>query len=478
MKLSELLNGVSTENEYEDAEITSVTDDTRKVTVGCVFVCIKGDKFDGHDAAADMILNGARAIICEHSVGVQNEIIVKNTRSAYSFICANYFGNPSKKFKLIGLTGTNGKTSSTYLIKSILEEAGKKVGLIGTMQNMIGDTVYKTSFTTPDAYQLQSLFKDMEREKCDCCVMEVSSQALAQGRVDGLHFDIAVFTNLTQDHLDYHGNMENYREAKKILFRNCDTAIINKDDENAFYMTQGLPCRTVTYSAKDNSADFVAKNIILHSYGITYDLLGDGIVSRVKCPIPGTFTVYNSLAAAAVAIEYGVPFEEVVNDFRSVKGVKGRIEVVPTDTDYTVIIDYAHSPDGLKNILTSVREFAEGRVITVFGCGGDRDKSKRPKMADIAASLSDFVVVTSDNPRTEKPEAIVKDVVVGLKSHTVPHKVIVNRTEAIRFALGEAKKDDIIILAGKGHETYQIIGTVKNHYDEREIVAGILAGEI
>jgi UDP-N-acetylmuramoyl-L-alanyl-D-glutamate--2,6-diaminopimelate ligase len=393
-------------------------------------------------------------------------------------MCANFFGNPASKIKLIGLTGTNGKTSSTYLIKSILENTGKKVGLIGTMQNMVGQEIYPTSYTTPDAYEIQSLFRKMADAGCEYCVMEVSSQALAQGRTYGLEFEIAVFTNLTQDHLDFHSTMGNYREAKKILFRSAHTAVVNKDDPNSVYMTEGLGCRTVTYSAKDNSADFVAKNIVLHSDGITYELLGDGVLGRIKCSIPGTFTVYNTLAAAAVAITLGVPFEETVSAFKTVKGIKGRIEVVPTDTDYTVIIDYAHSPDGLKNILTSVKEFAKKRVIIVFGCGGDRDKSKRPQMADVAASLADFMVITSDNPRTEKPEEIINDIKAGLKGHNTPHKIIVNRTEAIRFALAEAEKDDIIILAGKGHETYQIIGTVKNHYDEREIVASILSGEI
>ena len=313
---------------------------------------------------------------------------------------------------------------------------------------------------------------------CRYCVMEVSSQALAQGRVDGLHFDIAVFTNLTQDHLDFHGTMENYAAAKRILFTRCDTAVINKDDAAAQSMVEGLPCKVVTYSAKDTSADFTAKNIVLGARGITYELLGDGVIARLKCPVPGSFTVYNTLSAAAVAVTAGLDFKTVISAFASVKGVKGRIEVVPTDTDYTVMIDYAHSPDGIKNILSSVKEFAEGRVIIVFGCGGDRDNSKRPKMADAAASLADFVVLTSDNPRTEDPEKIIADAKEGLKGHKVPSKIITDRTEAIRFAMGEAKAGDVIVLAGKGHETYQIIGTEKRHYDEREIVKGILAGDI
>ncbi len=478
MKLSDLLVGVGAKADYRNVAVMDITDDTRKIKKGSVFVCIKGANFDGHSVARQMLEQGAAAVVCEHSLGLKEEVVVDNTRSAYAIMCANYFGNPARQLKLIGLTGTNGKTSSTYFIKSLFELFEIKVGLIGTMQNMIGDEVFPARYTTPTAYELQELFRKMADAGCAYCVMEVSSQALAQGRVDGLHFDIAVFTNLTQDHLDFHGTMENYAAAKKLLLQRCDTAIINKDDPHAAYMAEGLQCRIVTYSAKDNSADFVAKNIQLTARGITYELLGDAVIARLKCPIPGSFTVYNSLCAAATAITAGLDFKKTISAFSSLKGVKGRIEVVPTDTDYTVIIDYAHSPDGIINILRSVKEFADGRVIIVFGCGGDRDAGKRPKMADAAASLADFVVLTSDNPRTEDPEKIVADAAVGLKGHKVERKIIVDRTQAIRFALEEAKAGDVIVLAGKGHETYQIIGTEKRHYDEREIVKGILAGEI
>ena len=479
MKLSELLTGVEVKAKYKNVKITDVTDDTRKVKKGSVFVCIKGANFDGHSAAAEMLKLGAAAVICEHSLGLKREVVVENTRSAYAIMCANFFGNPAAELKLIGLTGTNGKTSSTYFIKSLLEMFNIKTGLIGTMQNMIGKDIYPAQFTTPTAYELQKLFRQMADEGCKYCVMEVSSQALAQGRVDGLHFDIAVFTNLTQDHLDFHGSMENYAAAKKILFRRCNTAIVNADDAAASYMTEGCTCKVITYSAKNNDADFVAKNIVLDARGIMYELLGNGVIARLKCPVPGSFTVYNTLCAAAVAVSLGLDFRTVITAFNSMKGVKGRIEVVPTETDYTVIIDYAHSPDGIRNILTSVKEFAKGKVIIVFGCGGDRDNSKRPKMADAAASLADFVVLTSDNPRTEDPEKIIEEAALGLQGHNTPHKIIVDRTQAIRFAMTEqAKAGDVIILAGKGHETYQIIGTEKRHYDEREIVKGILSGEI
>ena len=478
MKLSELLTGINVTGKYKNVRISDVTDDTNKVKKGSVFVCIKGNSFDGHEFAAEMFKKGAAAVVCERPLGLKKEVVVENTRSAYSIMCANFFGNPSKELELIGLTGTNGKTSSTYFIKSLFELFGIKMGLIGTMQNMVGKEVYPAKYTTPTSYELQELFRKMVDSGCKYCVMEVSSQGLAQGRVDGLHFKYAVFTNLTQDHLDFHGSMENYAAAKKILFSRCDTAIINKDDPASEYMVKDLPCKVVTYSAKDNGADFVAKNITLGARGITYELLGDGVIARLKCPVPGSFTVYNTLSSAALAVSAGLDFKTVISAFSSVKGIKGRIEVVPTDTDYTVIIDYAHSPDGIKNILSSVKEFAEGRVIIVFGCGGDRDATKRPLMADAAASLADFVVLTSDNPRTEDPEAIIKDAAEGLKKHKTAKKIITDRTEAIRFAMNEAKSGDVIVLAGKGHETYQIIGTEKRHYDEREIVKGILSGEI
>ena len=478
MKLSELLKGVKVISDYTDVEVSDLTDNTQKLETGMAFVCIKGARFDGHEAAKAMLEKGAVCIICEHSLGLKEEVVVENTREAYAKMCANFFGNPAKKLKLIGLTGTNGKTSSTYFIKSLFELFGIKMGLIGTVQNMIGSEICAAQYTTPLAYDLQKLFYDMVQANCEYCVMEVSSQALAQGRVDGLHFSTAIFTNLTQDHLDFHGTMENYAAAKKMLLQNCDTAIINLDDPHAAYMMEGLKCNIITYSAKENNADFVAKNIVLSARGIAYELLGDSVIARLKCPVPGSFTVYNTLCAAATAISKGLDFRKVVSAFSSVKGVKGRIEVVPTDTDYTVIIDYAHSPDGIINILRSVKEFAEGRVIIVFGCGGDRDATKRPKMAAAAASLADFVVLTSDNPRTEDSEKIVADAAVGLEGYDVEKKIIVNRTEAIAFAMHEAKAGDVIVLAGKGHETYQIIGTKKNHYDEREIVQGILAGEI
>lgn len=474
MKLSQILKGIDVISSCADTEITDITQDSRNVGEGHLFVCIKGNTFDGHSVAREMLEKGAAAVVCEKDLGLENQVVVNDTRAAYSAMCANFFGNPAESLRLIGVTGTNGKTTTTFLVKQILENAGKKVGLIGTVQNMVCSEIYPAKYTTPDAYELQKLFSLMVKAGCEFCVMEVSSQALAQGRVSGLTFEIGAFTNLTQDHLDYHKTWENYFNSKRILFENCKTAVTNADDKYGIEITKDLDCKVVTYAVNTNNADFVAKNVKFKSSGVEYELVSDNI-GRLNCPIPGRFSVYNSLCAASIAITLGVAFDEVLEAISHSTGVKGRIEVVPTDTDYTVIIDYAHSPDGLENIITSLREIAKKRVVTLFGCGGDRDKTKRPKMGKIAAELSDFCVVTSDNPRSENPSAIIDDILEGMKGISTPYVVVENRKEAIRWALEHAEKDDIILLAGKGHETYQILPTGTIHFDEREVVAEILA---
>ncbi len=475
MKLSELLKGIKVINDYADVEIGDVTEDSRLVKEGDLFICIKGASFDGHGIASEMLEKGAAAIVCERDLGLENQVIVDNSRAALSPICANFFGNPAKKLKLIGLTGTNGKTTTAFLIKQILESCGKKTGLIGTVMNMVGSEVYPAHYTTPAPYELQSLFAKMVEAGCEYCVMEVSSQALAQGRVNGLSFLLAAFTNLTQDHLDYHKTWENYFESKRILFENCETAVTNVDDKYGLKIVEALPCRIRTYAVKNLNSDYTARNVAFAPDGVKYELVCEQI-GRVECPIPGRFSVYNSLCAASVALELGFNFRDVVIALSKTNGVKGRIEVVPTDTDFTVIIDYAHSPDGLENIITSLKEIARGRVVTLFGCGGDRDKSKRPKMGRIAAELSDFCIVTSDNPRSEEPSKIIEDILEGMKGIKTRYKVIENRKEAIEWAVRNAKENDIILLAGKGHETYQILRDKTIHFDEREVVKEALEG--
>lgn len=478
MKISEVLNSVKTYDTYEDMQVTFITADSRKVVPGCIFVCIKGNRFDGHDAAKQALDDGAVLVVCEHDIGLDRQVVVENTRAALSVMCSNFFGNPASKLRIIGITGTNGKTTTAFLMKNMLERMGHKTGLIGTVKNMAGDKEYPAALTTPESFELHELFNEMVKEGCEYCVMEVSSQALAQERVAGITFAAGVFTNLTQDHLDYHGSFENYADAKAKLFTSSELCVLNLDDEHAMAMMRNSDGRMVTYSVNQDESDYTAKYIRYKNDGIEYELVTMGYVERVKVGIPGEFTVYNSMAAAVTLIEMGFDFSSVLYALSLSEGVKGRIEVVPTDTDYTVIIDYAHTPDGLENIISSLRKIAKSRIITVFGCGGDRDKTKRPLMGSIAAKLSDVIVVTSDNPRSEDPDMIIEDILAGIKGAKVRKIVEPDRTKAIAAAMNEAQTDDIIVLAGKGHETYQILNTGKIHYDEREIVRGLLDGSI
>ncbi len=477
MKLSQLLQQCEILSEYTDTEITAVTDDSRRVTRGCLFICIQGGQFDGHAAAAEAVAAGAAAVVAQKDTGVKNQVLVKDTRQAYSLICSAFFGNPAQKLTIIGITGTNGKTTTAFLLRDILESAGKKIGLIGTVKSSIAGEDFEANLTTPDPFELNCLFAKMVEADCEYCVMEVSSQALAQKRVAGLHFEAAIFTNLSREHLDYHGDYESYKAAKRVLFEQAALAVINLDDDAAEYMISGLSCPYVTFSVNTDASDFTAKNIRLKPSGAEYELVGNNVIGRVHLSVPGIFSVYNSMGAAVCAVELGIPFDCVLDAIAASPGVPGRLELVPTEKDYTVIIDYAHTPDGLENILKALQEIKLGKLITVFGCGGDRDKTKRPLMGEIAERLSDIVVITSDNPRTEDPGEIINDILKGLNK---PGKNVIveeNRTSAIEKALNVAAKDDIVVLAGKGHETYQILKTGKIHYDEREIIAQILAGK-
>ena len=479
MRLKDLLKGINVQNEFDDVEVLDVTQDSRLVKEGSLFICIKGAAFDGHSVAKEMLDKGAAAVVVEHDLGIDKQIIVENSRAVYSPICANFFGNPADKLKLIGLTGTNGKTTTTFLIKQILENVGKKVGLIGTVQNMVGDEIYPAKYTTPDPYELQKLFSLMVKAGCEYCVMEVSSQALAQGRVNGLRFALGAFTNLTQDHLDYHKTWENYFASKRILFENCDIAVTNADDEHGLKIIDGLEFdKVVTYAVDTNDATYTAKNVKFKSSGVEYEIVSNDSIGRCICPIPGRFSVYNSLCATTCALALGIDFDDVLSAVSKSQGVKGRIEVVPSNRDFTIIIDYAHSPDGLENIITSLKEIAKGRVVTLFGCGGDRDATKRPLMGKVSGELSDYCVVTSDNPRTEDPDAIIADIIPGIDPTGCEYTVEHDRRRGIKKALREWKPGDTVIIAGKGHETYQIIGTVKTHFDDRETAMQIIEQEL
>lgn len=474
MKLSELLSGIEYKGEIPDIEITGITSDSRKAGPGVVFACIPGEKRDGHDFAQMAEQNGCAAVIAQRQTEARvPHILVEDSHEAYALACANFFGNPASKMKLIGVTGTNGKTTTTTILKHILERCGHKTGLVGTISNMSGDRVLPAHYTTPEPYELQSLLKQMADDGCEYCVMEVSSHALAQKRVAGLKFVAGVFTNLTQDHLDFHKTMENYLKAKQKLFTVSDVGIINSDDTYAETIIKEAPCRTVTYGVKDVGANFVAKDIEYHSDGISYTLTG-AAYGKIHAHLPGGFSVYNTLAAAACAVTLGITAQKVIDALEKFGGVKGRIEVVPTGLDFTTIIDYAHTPDGLEKILRAVKGFAKGRVIALFGCGGDRDKTKRPKMGEVAARLADFLIITSDNPRSEDADAIIKDILVGLKGQTTPYVTITNRRDAIEYGLTHAQKDDVLVLAGKGHEDYQILPTGRIHFDEREVIKDIL----
>ncbi len=478
MKLVELLKDVNVKKIIGNKEvnISGITFDSREVKAGYLFICISGFKVDGHDYAQEAVDKGAVALLAEREIeGVgATTVIVENTRKETSLLAANFYDHPDKKLKIIGITGTNGKTTTTYLIKSILESSGKKVGLIGTNQNLIGNISLPSHHTTPDFIELMDLLSRMIEEEAEYVVMEVSSHSLALDRVSACDFTVGAFTNITQDHLDFHETMENYLEAKAKLFSLCKIGVINNDIEASEYLLdKAKGCKAITYG-KDNPSDVFAENIKLYGSGIEFDLVYEGEKKQISLGIPGEFSVYNALTAISCCLGLGISLEEIAQGLKNAEGVKGRIEVVKTNTPYTVIIDYAHTPDGLLNIINAIRGFSKGRIITLFGCGGDRDKTKRPIMGKVAGELSDFCVVTSDNPRSENPSEIIRDILPGISETGCDYAVVENRFEAIEFALDHAEKDDIILLAGKGHETYQILKDRTIVFDEREIVTKLI----
>lgn len=468
MKLRDLIEN-NAFTSIGDTEITSVTDDTRKVKEGSLFVCIRGGSFDGHDAASEMLERGAAAVVCERDLGLgDRQIITENSRRLYGNICAAWFGHPERKMTFIGVTGTNGKTTTTNIIKHILMNTGHKTGLIGTIQNEIGDEIFHTDNTTPFAYDYMEILAKMADAGCEYVVMEVSSFGLVQNRIGCTKFETAVFTNLTQDHLDYHKDMEDYYQAKKMLFDICNTAVVNIDDSYGRRLYNEVNCDKVSFSVKED-ADYYADEIEIKSTGSSFKINNN---ISVKSRIPGMFNISNLTAAIVVCLIEGISADDILSAVSDYNGVKGRCEIIPTGRDFTVICDYAHTPDAIENILKSVKEYTDNRLICLFGCGGNRDAAKRPKMAEAAAKYADWLIVTSDNPRNEEPEAIVKDILTGLENTDVPYDVVTDRKKAIFHGLQIAGKGDIIVLAGKGHEDYQILAGMKHiHFDEREIVA-------
>lgn len=484
MLLSEILKNsnldytATNEIDYTKINVIDITRDTRQVIEGSLFIAVIGLKVDGHDLINDAIEKGAKVIVHSKDISDIKEgvayIKVGDTRECMAIIAKTFFNIQDGDLTFLGVTGTNGKTTSTYMMKHILEHVGNKVGLIGTIANYIGDKMIPTSMTTPEAIELFRLIKDMREAGCKYCLMEVSSHASAMGRVEGLNFSRGMFTNLTQDHMDYHKTFENYYNAKFKFIKGAKTTVINFDDKYGKKMLDTLHessnnDEVLTSYGVDNG--FVrAKNLDLQANGSTFDLyIGEEFKGRVKLHIAGLYNIYNALGVIGMLVVGGyVSVEYAIEAFDTMKAVDGRCERVYHDKmECTVVVDYAHTPDALENILKTMKDVAKGKIIAVFGCGGDRDKTKRPIMGSVAAKYSDITIVTSDNPRTEDPRAIIDDIIVGI---TDSHTVIEDRKDAIEYACKIASKDDIVVIAGKGHEDYQIIGTTKHHFSDKETV--------
>ncbi len=478
MKLKELLQDIDVLSATADLEmeIARISYDSRTTQPGDLFVAMTGFAVDGHAFIGTAFGAGAAAVLCERPPeGEIPYVQVANSRRALALASANFFGRPAESMTMVGVTGTNGKTTTTYLLKAVLEQSlGAKVGLIGTNQNMIGDRIIPTERTTPESFELQQLFAQMRDAGCTHVVMEVSSHALVLDRVCGVHYAVGIFTNLTQDHLDFHKTMEAYCDAKALLFRHCDVGVCNADDPWTARLLQNALCRKYFYAERVD-ADLRAEDICLAADHVAFMAVTKEKKIPVQVNIPGGFMVYNTLDVLGAALALGVSLEQSAAVLAHVPHVKGRVEVVPTPGKaYTVLIDYAHTPDSMENVLHTVKGFAKGRTIALFGCGGDRDRAKRPIMGKAAADIADFVVVTTDNPRTERPADIIADILPGLEGTATPYVVVEDRIEAIHWAMDHAEPEDVIVLCGKGHETYQEINHEKHHMDEREIVAEYL----
>ena len=471
-----------------DREVTSIENDSRKVIEGSLFFAIKGFTTDGTQFIPNAIENGAKVILVDESADIKNLklpqdvtlLVVPDARYAMAICSSNFYDHPSEKFKLVGVTGTKGKTTTTFMIKEILQKQGIKTGLIGTIAIYSGDKKIKDSDrTTPESIELQKIFKQMADDGCKVVVMEVSSQSLKLNRVAGCNFDIAVFTNFSEDHISEkeHPDMQDYFNSKLKLFKMCKYGFINIDDLQVCKVPKLVPeCEIKTYGI-DNACNLLAKDITITNSYVDFKVKIGDKNERIKVGIPGRFSVYNSLAAIEVATKLGCSVESIKEALLEVR-VPGRSELVNNSKDLTIMIDYAHSPESLENILSAVKSYTRGRVISLFGCGGDRDNRKRPIMGEISGKIADFTIITSDNPRTEDPEKIVEQIENGIKKTKGKYVCIVDRIEAIKYAINMASKKDIIVLAGKGHEPYQEINGKKFPFDERIIVEQIIKGEI
>ena len=488
MELKKLLvglEGIKGKGNLE-IEITGVESNSQKVEKGFVFVAIKGFATDGHEYIESAVKAGAVAVVvqegCDLSIVKKLEditvIMVPDTRKALAIISSNFYGNPSRKLKLIGVTGTKGKTTTTFMIKEILEKAGKKVGLIGTIATYInGKNMGESSRTTPESLELQRIFAEMVKEKVEYVIMEVSSQSLKLHRVEGCEFEIAVFTNLSEDHISEkeHPDMKDYFESKLKIFDMSKKAFVNVDDLHGNKIPDMFEEKDITTYGIDNFCEVLAKDITITNSYVDFKVKIGERNERVKVGIPGRFSVYNSLAAICVARKIGIETETIKEALLEVR-VPGRSELVNNKKELTIMIDYAHSPESLESILRASKSYTRGKVISVFGCGGDRDTRKRSIMGEISGRIADYTIITSDNPRTEKPEDIVNEIEKGIKKTKGNYKVVIDRKEAIKEAINIASKNDIVILAGKGHETYQEINGEKFPFDERVIIKQIIEG--
>lgn len=483
--LKELLKKISytIDNGNEEIQITSVVYDSRKIEKGCMYICIEGANFDGHTFADEAVEKGAAAIVVQKEIHLKADtnvtvVRVEDTRYAMAFISAAYFKNPAEKMKIIGITGTKGKTTTTYLVKSILEHAGYKVGLVGTIETIIGDTHIHAENTTPESYLLQEYFAKMVEEGCNVVVMEVSSQGLMLHRTQGFMFDYGIFTNIEPDHIgpNEHESFEDYMACKGLLFQQCKVGIVNCDDKRWMEVTKDHTCKLYTYGF-DGKADYQADNIKLTRreghIGVAFDVSGR-VEMNVETPTPGRFSVYNALAAIAICEQFKVKNDDIKKALLQAN-VKGRIELVKVSDQFTLMIDYAHNAMALESLLTTLKEYQPKRLVCVFGCGGNRSKLRRYEMGEVSGRLSDLTIITSDNPRFEEPQDIIDDIVIGIKKTEGKFIEICDRKEAIRYAIQNGQEGDIIVLAGKGHEDYQEIKGVKYPMDERVLIQEILA---
>ena len=482
MRLSELLKDIKYEciKGKDDREVSCVVYDSRKLCKDCVFVCIKGANFDGHSAALEASRTGAAAVIVEQDVETEGDtsvIKVENTRYAMAFIASASNGDPSKRLKTIGITGTKGKTTTTYLIKSILENAGYKVGLIGTIEVIIGDKHIPALNTTPESYVIQDYFRQMADEGCDAVVMEVSSQGLMLHRTAAIDFDLGIFTNIEPDHIgpNEHTSFEHYLECKSMLFKQCRVGIVNGDDKHVDDVLKGHTCNVEKYGLNDGN-DLTAKDIEFVKgkgyLGVSFKTQGLMDI-KAEADLPGIFSVYNCLCAIAVCRHFDINEENIMKALKGAK-VKGRIEMIKVSDEFTLMIDYAHNAMALESLLTTLKAYDPGRLVCVFGCGGNRSKIRRYEMGEVSGRLADLTVITSDNPRFEEPLDIIKDIETGISKTEGKHISIPDRKDAIRYVINNGQPGDIIVLAGKGHEDYQEIKGKKYPMDERVLIQEIL----